>query len=161
MAAQWMDTLDYGAPHETGAASSWMCKRNCSISPRQLLGFFVSLSLVSLLVAGMCWIGGATLVPPFTLLELLVMAAALFAYARHAADRELVHFGEQQVVVEWESAGRLERTELPTRQTRILMHDNGLIVFSASGRQAFVGRYTRPERREQLARELRRALLAV
>jgi hypothetical protein len=64
------------------------------------------------------------------------------------------------VVVEWECAGRVERVELPTRQTRILVHDNGLIVFKAGQAQAFAGRYTRAERREKLARELRRALIA-
>lgn len=160
MAAQLMETLDFGAPHGSAEAHVWACKRNCSISPRQLLGFFVSLSLVSMLVAGLCWVGGAKLVTPFTLLELLVMAVALLAYARHAADRERVEFGAERVVVEWECAGRVERTELPTRHTRILMHDDGLIVFKAGDATAFVGRYTRPERREQLARELRRALIA-
>ena len=160
MAAQLMDTLDFGAPDGQAEGYVWVCKRNCSMSPSQLLGFFVSLSLVSLLVAGLCWLGGAKLVTPFTLLELLVMAVALLAYARHAADRERVVFGAERVVVEWENAGRVERAELPTRRTRILMHDDGLIVFRAGDQMAFVGRYTRPERREKLARDLRRALIA-
>lgn len=160
MAAQWTDTLDFGARQAQADAQVWLSKRNCSISPRQLLGFFASLSLLSLLVAALCWFSGARLVPPFTVLELLVMAVAMLAYARHATDRERVEFGEQQVVVEWECAGRVERTVLPTRQTRILMHDNGLIVFSAAGTKVFVGRYTRPERRERLARELRQSLIA-
>ena len=160
MSAQWMDRLDFRAPDASGCAQVWASRRNCSISPRQLLGFFVSLSLLSLLVAGLCWVSGAKLVTPFTLLELLVMAGALLAYARHAADRERVEFGPEHVVVEWECAGRVERTELPTRQTRILVHDNGLIVFKAGQAQAFAGRYTRAERREKLARELRRALIA-
>ena len=160
MAAQLMDTLDFGAPSGAAEAHVWTCKRNCSISPRQLLVFFASLALVSMLVAALCWYGGAKLVTPFTLLELLVMAGALLAYARHAADRECVEFGAEQVVVEWECAGRVERTELPTRRTRILMHDDGLIVFKAGEHMAFVGRYTRPELREKLARELRRSLIA-
>lgn len=160
MAAQWMDTLEFGTPDGPSCAPAWVSKRNCSISPRQLLGFFVSLSLVSALVAGLCWVGGAKLVTPFTALELVVLAVALLVHARHAADRERVEFGADRVVVEWECAGSVERIELPTRQTRILMHDNGLIVFKAGQAVAFAGRYTRPERRETLARELRRALIA-
>jgi len=39
--------------------------------------------------------------------------------------------------------------------------EKGLIEISGTGRQAFIGRYTRPERREKLARDLRRALLVV
>ncbi len=160
MAAQLLDTLDFGGPKGPVEAHVWASKRNCSISPRQLLVFFVSLSGLSMLVAGMCWLRGAKLVTPFTLAELLLMAVALLVHARHAADRERVEFGAECVIVEWECAGHVERTELPTRRTRILLHDDGLIVFRAGDVQAFVGRYTRAERREQLARELRRALIA-
>ncbi len=160
MAAQWNDAPGLATPMRVGEAGIWLGRRNCSLSPSQLLGFFASLALVSMLVAGMCWINGGRLVPAFTGAELLLFAGALLVYARHAADRERVEFGADRVVVEWESAGQVERTEFPSRHTRILMHDNGLIVFRAGDREAFVGRYTRPERREALARQMRRALLA-
>ena len=163
MSAQWGDSFDFGLlgrPASQDGMLVWLLRRNCSISPRQLLLFFVSLALVSLFVAMLCWVGGAKLVPPFTLVELLTFGGALLMYARHAGDRERVAISAQALVVEWECAGRCERAEFNPRWARIVLHDNGLVAISESGRQAFVGRYTRPERREKLARDLRRALLA-
>ena len=164
MSAQLVNTLDFGllgAPSEQDGMLVWLFKRNCSFSPKQLFGFFVSLSLVSSFVALMCWEGGATLVPPFTLLELLALGSALYVYARHAADRERVSMSALALVIEWENAGRIERAEFNPRWARILVNDKGMVQISGSGKQAIMGRYTRPERREKLARDLRRALLAV
>ncbi len=163
MTVQWVDDLDFGLlgrPSVQDGARVWAFRRNCSISPMQLLSFFASLSLVSLLVAVMCWASGATLVTPFTLLELLTFGAALLAYARHAADRERVSLSSTSLVVEWECAGTVARVEFDPRWARITVGEKGLVEVSGAGRRAFVGRYTRPERREKLARDLRRALLA-
>ena len=160
---QWVDSVDFGLlgrPLSQDGTFVWLLRRNGSISPRQLLLFFVSLTLVSLFVALLCWAGGAKLVPPFTLVELLAFGVALLVYARHAGDRERVAISAHALVVEWECGGRFERAEFNPRWARIVLHDNGLVAISESGRQAFVGRYTRPERREALARDLRRAVLA-
>ena len=137
----------------------WQFSRNCSISPRQLLHFYIALSLFSLLVALYCWVVGATLVMPFSGLEVLAVGAALLAYARHAADRERVSVAPGAMVVEWENAGRLERAEFNPRWVRVAAMPGGLVEVSESGRRAFVGRYVRPEARERLARDLRRAIL--
>ena len=160
---QWVDSVEFGLlgrPLSQDGRLVWSLRRNCSISPRQLLLFFVSLTLVSLFVALLCWAGGAKLVPPFTLAELLAFGVALVVYARHAGDRERIVVSANALVVEWECGGRFERAEFNPRWARIVLHDNGLVAISESGRQAFVGRYTRPERRETLARDLRRAVLA-
>lgn len=163
VAVHCLDTRGFGtlgAPAECDGALVWAFRRNCSIAPSQLLMFFVSLSVVSLLVAVLCWSIGAVLVTPFTVLELLVFAGALLHYARHAGDRERVSVGDGRLVVEWECAGQIERAEFDPRQVRVVVGDRGLIEISGSGQQAWVGRYTRPERLEPMARELRRALLA-
>ncbi|MDE2186925.1 MAG: DUF2244 domain-containing protein [Betaproteobacteria bacterium] len=164
MAAQLVSALDFGllgAPSEQDGALIWLFKRNCSISPKQLLAFFASMALISSCVALMCWEGGATLVPPFTVAELLAFGSALYVYARHAADRERVTVSAQSLVVEWENAGRIERAEFNPRWARIVVNENGLVEISGAGKLAFMGRYTRPDRRETLARDLRRAVLAV
>lgn len=163
MAAQSWDMHRYGtlgAPAERDGVLVWLFRRNCSISPSQLLMFFVSLAVVSLLVAVLCWTIGAVLVTPFTLAELVVLAGAMLHYARHAADRECVRVAPGSLVVEWECAGRVERAEFDPRLTRILVGDKGLVEVSGAGRAAYLGRYTRPERRETMARDLRRALLS-
>jgi uncharacterized membrane protein len=160
MAAQCIDGREFGVASAQGEALIWLFKRNCSISPRQTLMFFVSMAFVALIVAMLCWIGGAHMVTPFTLLELLVFGAALFVYARHAGDRERVLLSARQLVVEWECAGEVERTAFNPRWAKVAVNDRGLVEIVGEGRRAWVGRYTRPERREKLARDLRRALLA-
>ena len=150
-----------GEPSDVPAgAVVWRFNRNCSISPRQLLHFYIALALFSLLVGLYCWMVGATLVMPFSGLEVLAVGAALLVYARHAADRERISLAPGAMVIEWESAGRLERAEFNPRWVRISVPDDrGLVEVSESGRRAFVGRYVRPEARERLARDLRRAIL--
>ena len=163
MTVHWLEEFDFGLlgrPSVQDGVRVWSFRRNCSISPVQLLSFFVSLSLVSLLVALMCWAGGAKLVTPFTVAELVVFGGALLVYARHAADRERVSLSATALVVEWECAGTVERVEFDPRWARIMVGEKGLVEVTGAGKRAFVGRYTRPERREKLARDLRRALLA-
>jgi uncharacterized membrane protein len=48
----------------------WTMKRNCSVSPRQFVWFYVSLAVFSLLIAFMLDLIGAWLVLPFTGIEL-------------------------------------------------------------------------------------------
>lgn len=161
MAAQWMIDEPECGP-SCAARVLWRSRRNCSLTPGQLLQAFGVLSAVSLAVAAMCWISGARLVPPFTLLELLVFAGALFVYARHATDGERISVVQGELRVEWECAGHVEVTNFDPRQVRVT-HDGrrGLIEISGAGARAQVGRYARAEQREKLARDLRRALLAV
>ena len=71
-------------------AVQWELRRNCSLTPRQLLGFYLGLCGVSLLVAGLAWGLGARLVMPFAWLELALVGAALLVHARHATDRERI-----------------------------------------------------------------------
>ncbi|MGC8703313.1 MAG: DUF2244 domain-containing protein [Thiomonas sp.] len=83
---------------------NWVFRRNCSMSPQQLVVFFVSLSVVSLMVAAIAWDVGGSLVMPFTGIELGSVAIALFVYGRHATDQERVRLSAQQLQVEWENA---------------------------------------------------------
>ena len=57
----------------------WTMKRNCSVSPRQFVYFYVSLALFSLAIAFMLFLVGAWLVLPFTGVELLAVGIAFAA----------------------------------------------------------------------------------
>jgi len=63
-------------------------------------------------------------------------------------------------VVEHEAAGVRERAQFQREWVRIepLAGEHSLIAVSAQGKTMQVGRYVRPERREALAHELRRAV---
>lgn len=136
----------------------WVFRRNCSMSPQQLMVFFASLCVVSLIVASIAWDVGGALVMPFTGIELAAVGAALFVYGRHATDRERVRLSVQQLQVEWENAGVVQTVSFNPQWVRVSLPASGLIEVTSAGRTAYIGRYARPERRAVLARDLRAAL---
>lgn len=138
----------------------WFLQRNCSITPPQLAWLYGSLCVVSLGIGGVFWWLGATLVLPFASLELVAVGAAFVVYARHAADGERISLQGRQLVVELETAGRLERAEFDREWVRVepSTADRSLITVSGRGRSVNVGRFVRPELRPALAREIRMAL---
>jgi uncharacterized membrane protein len=106
------------------------------------------------------WFQGATLVLTFAGLELALVGVAFLAYARHATDGEWISLQGPHLVVELETAGRRERAEFARQWVRVepKSGDHSLIELSGQGRSVEVGRFVRPEHRQALAREIRRAL---
>lgn len=138
----------------------WVLKRNCSLSPSQLLAVYVSLCVISLGIATYFWVNGATLVMPFAWAELLLVGVALLFYARHAADRELIALQPGRLTVEHQNGRHVERAEFVPDWVRVEPRDDdrSLIELSGQGRVIAVGRYVRPELRRALAEEFRTAL---
>jgi uncharacterized membrane protein len=139
------------------AAARWVMRRNCSMSPRQLGGVFLSLCLLSAAIALGFWWAGATAVVWFTGLELLALAAALLVHARHATDRELVAVEDGRVRVELRIGAHLERHSLDAALVRVRLA-GGLVELAAGGQAVRVGRHLRPHRHAGLAREIQMAL---
>jgi len=151
--------------HESsGSAGEWVVewklKRNCSMAPRQLLGWYSVLCGLSLAVASFFWWQGARMVMPFAWAELLAMGGAMLVYARHAADNESIALRDGRLTVEHASGNRLEHVEFQSQWVRVEPEegDGSLVELSGQGRRIAVGRYVRPELRRQLANELRMAL---
>ncbi|OYV31003.1 MAG: hypothetical protein B7Z83_11725, partial [Thiomonas sp. 20-64-5] len=108
-----------------GWLRNWVFRRNCSMSPQQLVVFFVSLSVVSLMVAAIAWDVGGSLVMPFTGIELGSVAVALFVYGRHATDQECVRLSAQQLQVEWENAGVVQTVSFNPLWVRVSLPESG------------------------------------
>lgn len=140
--------------------AQWRLKRNCSLTPQQAGGFFALLCALSLSVGLFFWLQGAALVLTFTAMELAAVGIAFLLYARHAADGECIRLDSERVVVELETAGRLERTEFSREWVRVESHAGrgALIELRAGGRSVQVGRFLRAELRPVLAREIQQAL---
>jgi uncharacterized membrane protein len=121
---------------------------------------YIFLCTVSLAIGVFFWLQGATLVLAFAGLEVAVVGLAFLVYARHAADGEMISLQGANLVVELETAGRLERTEFERQWVRVepKSGDLSLIELSGQGRSIEVGRFVRPELRQVLAREIRKAL---
>jgi uncharacterized membrane protein len=123
---------------------------------------YLSLCMVSLGIGVFFWIQGAMLVLTFACLEVALVGVAFLVYARHATDGEWISLQGPNLVVELESAGRRERAEFARQWVRVepKSGDHSLIELSGQGRSIEVGRFVRPELRQVLAREIRRALRA-
>lgn len=146
----------------SGQRIDWRLVRNRSVTLAQLRWMYLSLCLVSLGVAACFWMLGAQLAMPLAGLEILAVGIAFAMYGRHAADGEKISLQGSRLVVELETAGRLERAEFDRSRVRVepKTGDRSLIMLSAQGRSVEVGRYVRPELRPALASEIRMALRA-
>ena len=146
----------------SGQRIDWRLVRNCAVKPGQLVWVAGSLFLLSIGIAVFFWMLSAPLVILLALLEIVAVGVAFAMYGRHAADGERISLQGSRLVVERESAGRLERAEFDRSRVRVepKTGDRSLITLSAQGRTIEVGRYVRPELRPALASEIRMALRA-
>lgn len=138
----------------------WLMQRNCSLTPRQVIGVYLSLCVVSLGIAGGFWVAGAPTVLAFAGLELLLLGAALVLYARHATDCETITLAGRVLAIEHRCGQGIERSRFRVEWVRVepASDDGSLVEVSGEGLRMRVGRYLRPEWRAQLAQELRLAL---
>lgn len=145
---------------EVQGGLQWVLRRNCAISPRQLLLAYLSLCSVSLLVAGGFWAQGARVVMGFAVLELLALGVALLVYGRHAADREvLTLLGRRLTVQQWHGADQKQAVfEADWLHVEPVAGQGSLLALSSRGQAVQVGRFLRPQARAAFAQELRRAL---
>ncbi len=138
----------------------WVMRRNCSITPRQLVGVYLSLCAVSLVIAVAFWVVGAPTVLAFAGLELVMLGVAFALYARHATDCETITLAGRELAIEHRCGQVVARSSFRAEWVRVepVSDDGSLVEVSGEGRHTRVGRYVRPEWRAQLAQELRLAL---
>lgn len=136
-------------------------KRNCSLTPRQLGLFYLSMLAVSLAIAVFFVFQGAWVVLPFAGLEMLALGGALLVYARHALDYERVRFGERRLVVERMDAGRLRRFEFNPSWVRVGQgrDPGGMVRLRSGGDSVELGRFLMPHLRAGFTHELGSVLL--
>lgn len=141
-------------------ALRWVMQRNCSISPAQLLLVYLSLCVLSLVIAGAFFLQGAKPVLMFAGVELLALGAALLVYARHARDHETLTLAGRRLRVEQLDGHRASSAEFRAEWLAVepSAGQGSLVELSGEGQRVRVGRFLRPELRAAFAHELRRAL---
>ena len=97
---------------ETENGWQWLIKRNCSISPYQLAGIFFGLGIVSMGIGIFFYLLGATLILPYSFLEITVLLIAFFYNAKHANDFEKLLVEKNTVTVVSKSGGSLSTVQL-------------------------------------------------
>ncbi len=138
----------------------WILRRNCSITPRQLVQAYAVLCTVSFSVAAFFTWHGAWYVLCFAVLEMTAVGAAFLVWARHATDRERVALDADCLLIELVDAERARQFRLDPRTTRIGMPAayHRLITVEEQGKTVEIGRFLTAFRRRQFADELRSAL---
>jgi uncharacterized membrane protein len=139
------------------AGFSLTLKRNCSISPAGLAGVFVALALVVVAIGAGFAAVGAWLVMPFAGLEVLLLGAAYFMYARRAADYERIVLESGRLTVEVGEARKIFRYELEARRARVCLEEEHVVLRGAQG-ELELGRHLDALTRARFAAELQRRL---
>ena len=134
-----------------------LLKRNCSISPRGLLLVYALLAAMAVGIASGFALLGAWLILPFAGLELVLLAAAFWLTARHAADCERIELARGRLRVEVEEAQRVRRLELDARLVRVRM-EGGHVLLRAPQVEVELGRHLGSEARAGFAAELGKRL---
>lgn len=145
--------------------ASWVIKRNCSASPKQLAAVFASIVAVSLSFGTAFAMHGAWMILPFVAIELVAVSAAFVCYGRHAADIERIDVAAGQIRVERHDGGRVQCVQIAAPWARIEVAESGRgwmqrvrLFIVAHGKRIEVGRLLPDQRRRGLAQELRLAL---
>jgi uncharacterized membrane protein len=77
----------------------WQMRRNCALTPKQLLQFYIVLVCLSLTVATGFFLAGVWMIPLFTALELCAVTLGFLIYCRHALDSETIEIDGKRLVI--------------------------------------------------------------
>ena len=77
----------------------WQMRRNCALSPKQLLQFYIALVCLSAIVGAGFLLAGIWVIPIFTILELSAVTLGFLIYCRHALDCETIEIDGKRLVV--------------------------------------------------------------
>ena len=159
-----MSTLELEFPRRetqfaaTRAGFRVVLKRNCSISPRGLLLAFALLAALVLGIAAAFAALGAWLILPFAGLELLLLGAAFWVTARHAADYERIECARDRLTVDVSEGERLRRYEFDARRLHVRLGESGRVLLDAPQARLEIGRHLDAASRAGFAAELGKRL---
>jgi len=152
------DALQHLAP--LGFERQWLLKRHSMMSVRQLSVFYLSLVVVSSVIAIGLAVSGAWLVMPFCGIDVVALGIALIVVARRARDFERVSIKGSELIVEVVTAGRSQVIPLNRYWVRLETGEGTRhrVVLAQHGRRLVLGRFVGDEERRQFGQELRSAL---
>ena len=106
----------------------WQMRRNCALTPKQLLQFYIVLVCLSLIVAGGFFLAGVWVIPIFTALELSAVTVGFLIYCRHALDSETIEIEGKRLIVKkfigyketvHEFNTQWAKIDLPTKESKV------------------------------------------
>jgi len=139
---------------------TWLMKRNCSFSPKQVGLFYLSIVSFSLLVAGYFLFIGVWMIIIFTSIEILALTIALYVYTRHALDYEKITIVGKQLFVERSWGGKIQIDELNTLWTKLHRSGTGRssLTLKSSTKEVPIGFFVVMNEQEQFEKDLEKYL---
>jgi len=135
----------------------WQMRRNCALTPKQLLQFYIALVCLSLIVATGFFLAGVWMIPIFTALELTAVTIGFLMYCRHALDCETIEIEGKQLLVKKFIGYRETVFEFNSQWVKIEQPIEGAKTFriSQSGLCVELGQFIRHEQQITLIRQVR------
>lgn len=138
----------------------WQMRRNCALTPGQLLQFYVALVCLSFIVAIGFLLAGVWIIPIFTIVEIGAVTMGFLIYCRHALDSESIEIDGKRLIVK-KFIGYKERVyEFNTQWAKIEppLHDSKTFFISQSNLRVELGQFMRYEQQIPLIASVRRYL---
>jgi uncharacterized membrane protein len=123
----------------------WQMRRNCALTPKQLLQFYIVLVCLSLTVALGFFLAGVWVIPIFTAVELTAVTLGFLIYCRHALDCETIEIDGNRLIVKkfisykeavYEFNAQWAKIELP-------LEDSKVFFISQSNLRVEIGQFIR------------------
>ncbi len=139
-----------------GSSWVWLLKRNISIAPLTLAFIFMGLGLFSLFIGFMFYLAGATLILPFSFVEIAALLIAYFYNAVHANDYEKLTVEGNHIKIESKVGSKLTQIQFVRSLTRVdtLSHMNEIIQLRQGQKNTCFGKYVHANLRPLLARKI-------
>lgn len=146
---------------ETGQVTLLLAP-NRALSRDQMRQLTWELCVAALLVAGLAALSGDVFAPLFALIEVPVLAVALWLVWRSGDKRERITLDMDSVRIEQVPAAGREASTFPAAWTRVKVFKRSdghqHVVLSAHGREQEVGTFLGDDERMQLSRWLKSSL---
>ena len=140
---------------------------NCSISWRELLGFYLGTCVVALVVGLFFSLQGLWLVLPFSGLEMMALGAALYVTSRKVYRREVITLDSKRITIEKGVRRIHQRWEFETSWTRLVdgksddLQPRRKLLIRSHGKQVEVGEFLDNFEKDALAFQLKDCIIRV
>ena len=135
----------------------WQMRRNCALTPKQFLKFYIALVCLSLIVATGFLLAGIWVVPIFTALELSAVTIGFLIYCRHALDCETIEIEGNRLIVKKFISYKEAIYEFNTQWVKIELplEDSKVFLISQSNLRVEIGQFIRQEQQLSLIASVR------
>lgn len=138
----------------------WQIRRNCALSPRQLLQFYIALVCLSFIVAIGFLLAGVWVIAIFTIIEISAVTIGFLIYCRHTLDSETIEINGKRLIVKKFIGYKEKIYEFNTQWAKIeaSLENAKTFFITQSDLRVEIGQFIRQEQQLPLIAAVRRYL---